>query len=366
MKIYYILLVLLIPVALLFSGCVTNNTPIKIGVVVPLTGDFSIYGQSGKGAIELAAENINYKINNKTIEFIYEDSKCNAKDATEAFNKLINVDKVDYIIGGECSSETLAGAPITENAKIVQITPCSTSPSVRNAGDYIFAVYPLDDFEGTFNAEYIYNTLGIKKVATLTGLSDWPVGLNKSFEKRFKELGGEIVLSETNEQNAKDLKTQLTKIKNSNAELLYSVEYTEAAENLLLQSKEIDLNIPKYMPGIINDDVINVVGSNAENVYTTRPNSKLNDESFTAKLKQKTGLSTVDVSICGGFAYDSLLILKKAIENANSFENEKVKDALYNVKLEGIMGYHEFDKDGVPATGDYKVLKVINSKLVEQ
>ena len=136
----------MILLCLIFAGCtITGNVTketIRIGAIGPFTGDAAVYGQSEKNAIELAVQEINLDggINGKKLEVIYEDGKCNGMDAATAAQKLINVDKVDIILGGVCSGETLAIAPLAEANEVLVFSSFSSSPDVTNAGDFIFLV----------------------------------------------------------------------------------------------------------------------------------------------------------------------------------------------------------------------------------
>ena len=104
------------------TGNVVNTKTeefIKIGYIGPLTGDVAYIGEGVGNTVQLAVEEVNAAggINGKKIKLILEDGKCNNKDAANAANKLVYVDKVGFIIGGGCSSETLGAAPIVENSK---------------------------------------------------------------------------------------------------------------------------------------------------------------------------------------------------------------------------------------------------------
>ena len=120
----------------------TNNNTIKIGIVFPLTGELSMYGASSKAALEYASEKINYEINGKKIQYIFEDGKCDGKEATIAFNKLVNVDKVNYIIGGLCSSETMVAKEALKGTNAIVLSPCATTPALKNTNN-IFTFHQL-------------------------------------------------------------------------------------------------------------------------------------------------------------------------------------------------------------------------------
>jgi branched-chain amino acid transport system substrate-binding protein len=159
---------------LLLAGC--NGTSngiaeetIKIGFIGPLTGDTAVVGESALASAQIAIKEINDAggILGKQVELIIEDGKCRGQDATVAANKLIHIDQVSSIVGGVCSSETIAAAPIAEKAGIVMISPGSSNPSITHAGEYIFRTYPSDSFQGKEAATYLYEK-GYRKVAIFT------------------------------------------------------------------------------------------------------------------------------------------------------------------------------------------------------
>ena len=107
-----------------------STDPTKIGFIGPLTGDAAVYGELLRNVIQLAVNEINAAggIGGRQIEMIYEDGKCNGKDGANAMQKLVNVDQVKIVIGGFCSSESLAAAPIAMNNKVLLFSPGSSSP----------------------------------------------------------------------------------------------------------------------------------------------------------------------------------------------------------------------------------------------
>ena len=113
------------------SSSAMMAAPIKLGFIAPLTGEASSIGLNNRAAAELAVEEVNAAggINGRKIEMVYEDGKCAPTDATNAANKLMNVDKVVAIDGAICSSETAAFAPTAMQNKVIVISPGSSAPS---------------------------------------------------------------------------------------------------------------------------------------------------------------------------------------------------------------------------------------------
>jgi branched-chain amino acid transport system substrate-binding protein len=123
---------------------------------------------------------------------IIEDGKCEGKDAISAAQKLINVDRVQVIVGGLCSSETLAAGKIAQQYNIPMISPISSAPEISEIGDALFKFY--DDRDLTKNLANYVNSLQVKKVVALMEQSDSPVAFVNAFAEYFS---GEVVKMST-------------------------------------------------------------------------------------------------------------------------------------------------------------------------
>lgn len=343
-----------------------NTEPIKVGFIGALSGDVATIGENLRAALEIAKDETNAAggINGRQIEMIYEDGKCNPKDAANAGNKLINIDKVKYIVGGLCSSETLAVAPMAELAKVVMISPASTNPSISQAGDYIFRDVPSDSFQGIFMAEYVKNTMKKTKVATVKCLSDWCIGVNDAFKAHFLELGGQIVAEEGYTQDSKDLRTQLTKVKAAKPEMVYFIGYTEGSIVGLRQMKELGIAVPVVGADAWSDMKIwqEVKGAGEGAMYTEPANKELPQE-FVAKMAEK--LSGVELNVYAPRGYDALKMLAMAIGTGED-DVQKVKNALYAIKdYQGIADNYSFDANGDIVNAKYVVKKIQSGKAVD-
>ncbi|KKT34539.1 MAG: Extracellular ligand-binding receptor [Parcubacteria group bacterium GW2011_GWA2_44_12] len=335
-----------------------EGEPIKIGFIGPLTGDVANLGQDTLKATQLAIAEVNAEggISGKPLELIAEDGACNAKASAEAGNKLINLDKIPVILGGLCSGETNAFAPTAEQNKVVVLSPCSSAPNITQAGDYIFRTYPSDTFQGKFAAEYAYNTLGKKQAAVLAVLGDYGQGIKNTFMGRFKELGGTIVLAEDYNQESRDLRTELTKIKAGNADMIYFIAYTEAGIVGLKQAKELGLTIPVLSGDALDDPKVHE-NSFAEGLMYTVPSAPLTEE-----WKQKVIAAGGNPTLCTPYAYNNVKIIAD-IMNRVGTDATAIKDELYKVKdYPGVSGPVTIDENGDLATATYDVKIVKNGK----
>lgn len=233
-SIIYGLIAILLIITAFSLGCAKKEKEIKIGAILPLTGDAAKYGESAKRAIDLAVEEINSTggIKGSKIKVIYEDDQALPEKGVSAIQKLITVDKVHVVIGAMPSSVTLAMAPIAEKNKVVLFSPASSNPKITEAGDYIFRNDVSDIFEGGKMADETWQRLKFRKAAVLYINNDYGVGIKDVFVYRFTVLGGEIVATENFEQGTTDFRTQLTKIKQGNPEAVYIVGYKEQIQIL--------------------------------------------------------------------------------------------------------------------------------------
>ena len=336
-----------------------DTSPIKIGFLGPLTGDVADPGKNLLGVTQMAVDEVNAAggINGRNLEIIAEDGKCTPKDAADAGNKLINVDKVTVILGGLCSGETLSVAPVAEQNKVILISPGSSAPNITTAGDYIFRTYPSDSFQGKVGADYVYNSLGKRKAAVLASLGDYGTGLKNSFIDSFKALGGEVVYAEDFAQDTKDFRTQLTKIKASNADVVYFVSYTEAAIAGLRQAKELGVKLP-FFAGDTWDDAKVQANSFSEGIMFTVGSAGVKSDKkdeFEKKLTAKGFTNTVGAS--GGYNNVNIIadIMKRVGTDATAIKNE-----LYKVKdYPGVSGSITIDSNGDLASAGYDI-KVVN------
>ncbi|MCR4328516.1 MAG: ABC transporter substrate-binding protein [Patescibacteria group bacterium] len=342
-----------------------NVSPITIGFIAPLTGDGAALGQNEKVAVELAVSEVNMAggIGGRPLNVIYEDGQCTGKVASNAANKLINVDNVPVILGGLCSGETMSFAAAAEQAKRVVLSPCSSAPAITDAGDYIFRDYPSDLFQGAFGAKYVYEQLGKRKAAIVYVKSDYGVGLDKVFREEFTNLGGTIVADEGYDQAARDLRTQLTKVKASNPDIVYFVGYTEGSTVGLKQAADLNLGVSMFgADGWGDPKLWTDVGVAGEGAMYTTVSAPLSDD-FKAKMKEKTG--SEEVLTCSPGAYDGIKILAQVMSKVGT-DPTAIKDELYKVEYIGGVSAARvaFDENGDPAEASFAVKVVKDGKAV--
>jgi len=318
---------------------------IKVGVYVDLTGPTSSFGQSTKNGIQLAVDEINQAggVNGRKIALIIEDDQGRTEQAKTVVEKLIKQDKVVAVLGEVASSNTLAAAPVAQEAKIPMITPSSTNPKVTQVGDYIFRVCFLDDFQGSSIAKFAANDLNGKTAAILGDVnSDYSKGLTEFFEKEFTKLGGRVLAKEAYTQTDPDFKAQLTKIRNLNPDVLYVPGYYGQVGIIARQARELGMNMPLLGgDGWDSPELWSLGGESLKNSYITNhysaddPNPVI--QNFVRTYKAK--FNNVAPDSLAALAYDSAKVLADAIKRAGGTDNAKLRDAINATKdFAGVTG----------------------------
>jgi branched-chain amino acid transport system substrate-binding protein len=331
------------------SCCNQKKEAYEIGVILPLSGDASVYGKSLQNGMTLALDEYNENHPNaKNVELIFEDSKADPKTAVNALSKLISINNCNLVLGGFTSSEVLSMAPIAEKNKVVLISPTASSPAITYAGDYIFRTTPSDNFDGEIMARFAFNELELKNVGLLYVNNDYGLGISNVFKEKYKNLGGNIIAEKSFEPGADDFKTHLLTIKNAKPDGLYIIASSEIGD-ILKQKTELAMKMKVFTVGLAeNPNVVNIAGKGADSVFYSYPAYQVEStDSLVSRFvsKYKNEFEIVP-DVLGAYGYDLMNIVFNAIEN-NYDSSEKIKDALYNIQdLPGVTGKTTFDKNG--------------------
>jgi branched-chain amino acid transport system substrate-binding protein len=354
----------LICIALLLtlSACKHQTvTPLSIGAILPLSGPSGQYGKWAQNGLELAREEINAEggINGHPLEIIYEDDQATPRLAASAMQKLATVDKVPIVFGSWSSSSTLAEAPIAEQSHVVVIS-LGASSQIREAGDYIFRMFPDGRIFMRSLAPFAYKRLGLRRVAILYVNNDFGIDLAKSFRADFEAQGGTIVSEDGFKQGETDFRSLLTKARTAKPDGYFVPAYTEIAQ-LLKQAKGLGIKSQFMAVATFdNPDILQVAGDSAEGViypYYFDPASQASAvQQYQAKYEKHFGKQSEGFA---ALSYDGLKILALALRQCGSDAN-CVKRYLYDLKpYHGVTGTTEFDDKG-------DVVKPILMKTVDK
>ncbi len=352
----------------LFMGALTGcggsksaDDTIKIGGLLEMTGGSASFGISSKNAIDLALKKVNEKgvLGGKKLALVVADNKSEASEATNGMQKLISQDKVVAVIGPNLSSAAIAAGTINNASKVASITPMGTNPDVtvdpktQKTREYSFRTCFIDPFQGTVMANYAVKELNVKKAAILVdNTSDYAKGLSQFFKENFVKLGGAVVAEEAYLQKDTDFKATLTKIKATTPDFIYIPGYYQEVGLIVKQAREMGINVimaggdgwdSAKLPEIAGKKALN--NTMFSSLYSPDDTSDLN-KAFVAEYKKAYNTNP---DVFAALAYDSALLVVKAIEDAKSAEPAKIAAAMAKISgFKGVSGEVTFNEQHNP------------------
>ena len=325
-----------------------NDTGIKIGIILPLTGGGAEWGEHSKNAYELALSNINKKYPNLDIKLFFDDSKTETKTALNIFNKFNSIQNIDIVMGLLVSSNVLAIAPIAEKERVLIISNGASNPDISNAGDYIFRTWQSDALEGTADVNFALDSLGWTNIAILYSENGYGKGLADAFTQQLNNNGVDAALTESFKIGQKDFKNLIAKLNSKEIDGIYLASYPTESSLLLKQFVEQKSQYPILGTQGFDDPIVKeVLPLFNEAIYYSIPMPPDTNQiqvknfrsSYFSKYGQEPGL-TADA------AYDALMIIAQGLQKYGD-DREKIKNYLYSVKnYPGVSGNLTFNKYG--------------------
>lgn len=341
---------------------------VKIGLSAPITGNYAEYGQNFNIAVRMAADEINAKggIRGRKVEIVTMDSKGDPKESALIAQKFVEDRSIVASIGDFTSSCCLAAAPIYERGGLVQLSPTSSSPLFAPSGDYMFGVVGTQDAEGPFNAKNIARDyLKAKTVSTIYINNDWGVITNDRFVKAAKDCKVNVLTAQPFMEGEKDFTAVLTKIRRTNPDALFiAAMYNEAAA-IARQIRKMGWDVQLFAPSSVFSSQLLELGGDAVEGIVTNAFFVLSDPDPTVQrfIKDFEARAKRFPNLHAACAYDSMMILGKAIEKAG-FERKPIRDALAQTKgYMGVTGEITFTPAG-DVVRKYKIITVENGEWV--
>lgn len=266
-----------------------NNQPIKVGVILPLSGSIAVSGEKLLQGIELAKK----ELDPAKFTFIVEDDHTETLDGVTAAKKLLEVDKVDVLIGVYVPDEVVAVAPIAKAKGVTIFSASYCSDSFKDL-DNVFCGYPgaLGQLQTVLPQIKKQN---IKTVALVNTNDDFGINSRDSMVALAKDGGYSVVLNELVPFESRDLKTQADKVIASKADAVFMASGdTPQAFTLMKILKERGYKGMRITFVDINMQAVKDFGASVEGTFAPgmAPNSFSAD--FTQKYKQAYGKNPED------------------------------------------------------------------------
>ncbi|HMM50002.1 MAG TPA: ABC transporter substrate-binding protein [Burkholderiaceae bacterium] len=334
--------------ALIGTGTAAAQEPIKIGAFLAVTGPASFLGDPEQKTLDMYVERINAAggVNGRKLQLISYDAAGDAEKARTFTKRLIEQDKVDLIIGGTSTGETMAAVPLVEQAQIPFISMAGAVVIIEPVKKWVFKTPHTDRMA----CEKIFTDMNERKLSKLA-LITGPGGFDKSLRAQCIQVapkyGIEIVADESYGAADTDMTAQLTKIKGTpGVQAVMNCGFGQGPAVVTKNYRQLGLTQPFYQShGVASKEFIKLSGGAAEGVRLPAaallvadilPDNDPQKPVVVSYSQEYTARYKSDVSTFGGHAYDALMIAVEAIKRAGGTDKAKVRDEIEKTK--GLMG----------------------------
>ena len=346
-----------------------SKEPVKIGVIIGLTGSAAVAGNDSYKAIQLATEEVNQAggVLGRSITLVAEDDEGRPKSGVEAANKLADVDNVAACIGAYQSSIALPAGRVLNDKGVVWVTDATTN-ELKTVGPYCFDTAGIAE-QAVALVDFVKSDKPDAK--KLTGIfENNPIGQDrqKVSEKRAKELGLEWLPALLYQPGAADFRTELQNVVGLNADAILTDIYDNDVPIIQRQLVELGMGdfrkVYSYNPGAYGTLEPNLTEGIKGLNYIT---GGIRAAAFGKKFQEKYGHIFTD-AWGGPPFYDALWIVATAINLANSLDRKKIRDSMWPAAYHyfGVSGNGDkgFNKWGKQASDQYEKLVFKGGKMV--
>lgn len=204
----------------------------RIGLIAPITGNIPTVGESTINAAQLVVDQINdaggLEVAGETykVVLLIEDDEDKADIASRKALILFNQREAVALVGPQASRNAIPASIVAQRAQIPMISPWSTNPETTLNKEWVFRAGFIDPFQGGVLARFLRDQLEAKTGAVIFDVASvYNRDLANVFKSSFEGLGGEIVAFETYTADAPDITQQLSRVKDSGAEVLFLPNY---------------------------------------------------------------------------------------------------------------------------------------------
>lgn len=317
----------------------TDGGTIVIGGINDLTGSRSVTGNAINNGVLLAIDEINANggILGKKIQYVVYDNKNDSQETINAYTRLADVDQASAVITTDASGIFMSLIEVSTE-KGVPVLGMPSDPRAVMDTEGTGEVYPYTFLTGQCNApqqaaiiaQYVAENTEMKKAALFYDQSNaYAVAYMNGFRELWTSMGGEITIEETCNATDQDFSTQLSKIKASGAEFICTPNPTAQLVIMVQQAAQLGLDIPYVGAQDMSDPFLSllddpmVVGKAyfQSSVYMGDPSL----ETFCADYEARFGEPATIKAVNG---YDTMYVLKAAIEAAGSADRDAIKNAM--------------------------------------
>ena len=364
---------LFVAVVAFWLGAAQAQAPIKIGAFLAVTGPAAFLGDPEQKTLALYVEKLDAAggVLGRKLQLVAYDSAGDSEKARTFVKRLIEQDKVDVIVGGSTTGETMAVVPLVEQAGMPFISLAGAVVITEPVKKWVFKTPHTDRMA----CERIFLDMRgrkIERIALISGSG----GFDKSMRGQCLNVAAtyriQVVADETYGGGDTDMTAQLTKIKNNaSVQAVLNAGFGQGPAIVTKNFRQLGISVPLYQShGVASKEYIKLSGGAAEGVRLPAAAMVVADKLPAGDKQRPVAISYMkeyearykqDISTFGGHAWDGLMIAVDAMKRAKSTDKAKVRDAIESTKgfvgLDGVFNMTPTDHMGLDLT-HFRMLEV--------
>jgi branched-chain amino acid transport system substrate-binding protein len=312
--------------------------PVKLGAVLPLSGDLAYYGNEIKNGLVLAQLHSAHPV-----ELVLEDAPLLGNQILSAFEKLVKVHRIDCLAGNFSNQGMLLMSPGIDRYQIPSFHTAAADDQILGASDWIFTSNVRTADEARAVAEYAFNSLRARRAAVLAIETSFGAGYRKAFISRFQELGGHVVADEQQQTTGLDVRTQMLKVRGAKPDVVFLATFGPYLGMAARQLRQLGVGSSLLTVYEVEDpSVVATAGKDALQGIRYFVSYAENRE-FEQNYRAHFG---AEPQTFARNAYDAARLLVDTTVRCN-FERQCAKAQLYRVRgYQGVSGSFDIDADG--------------------
>lgn len=338
----------LLALLLAVFGC-QQDTTLRFGAVLPLTGNWAIYGQPVRKGVELAFEQLQARADYPyPLELTVVDSGSNPETA-EALLREQFEGGVLAVIGGVMTEEALAMVQVADQFDQVLISPSASTPELTGISKNFYRVFPSDAREGATMGNFATQKLKAEKVVIIGTDQPYAKGIKEVFQTQFEQFGGEVLDLIEFPSVPSDLSGLVERVMTLQPDAVYLAAYAQDLAQMIRGLRDLGYKGTIFTTSAFAaPEILEQVGRPAEGVFLTQAAFDTKSDvpvvrEFVDAYEAKYGLAP---DLYAAHGYDAMMVLAQAAVEGGTLPTEFWQAIRSLRDFAGATGTIQFDERG--------------------
>jgi len=364
----FIALALVLAFCLLAGACKPKSAPtdsgnIRIGALLPVSGSEAFYGNDMYNSYALAVDHVNAAggVLGRKLELLpAADDGCDALMAAQAAT-MITSQRPNFVVGGYCSGATIPALQEFYDKNLVMLISAANSTRITDLGLRQTFMINSPGTHAIDSLVALIKHLGASRIAVIHQGDDYTQNLSDICNSKLPPAGIQIVTTQVMEKGAPDVSAIVTAIRNARADFVFWAGYFADGGNMIRQLRQGGYTgFICAGDGSASTELITASGPAGEGVFVTSPPyvefSEGGAEFLAAYQRKYNQPPDAYATLC----YDTIMVLKTAIEQAGTIETAAVRDRIQNIRYQGLSGVISFAPNRELATSNFIIIQIQN------